>query len=355
MISAIFLSSFLIISSSGLEPSLQAHRDKCKERPDSSITREHVDSRGDTALLRTNLCGDTLLFWTRSRNRKSEGLYVQHFNNGRLKCLGHYEHGHSVDTSSEWDEQGNLLSKEICSHDGRSCQWTAFHKTGQVANTSNRRDFLSCDTTLSWFPNGKLSERVIYGTRGDSDRTHIRWNSEGFKTDSSIYKAGDPKEKFHYFGNGRLKEHCVYKLDSADRLLVWNMERRDSATGQVVGSVKNGNGILIVTGPDGTKTVVHYIDGVDQSDLSDDQMSALLSGKDVPAPRFDRYPDGAIRCMYMDVGGDIGMIYAVCYTPDGKETSKVMKGDGTLIIPHSDGKGSEKRVFKSGKEVAPVK
>src|ERR1035437_1506162 len=170
MIFPIIATAFIAVSPLSFKAdSLPTGRGKCKVLSASSLSCKRVDSLGDTLILETNLRGDTLYFGG-SRNKKLEGLFVEHFNNGMLKHLGHYKNGHAVDTSSEWDEQGHVLSKKICSHDGRSCQWTAYYGTGKIANTSKSRNFFSCDTSLSWFPDGKLSERVIYGSRGDSDR-----------------------------------------------------------------------------------------------------------------------------------------------------------------------------------------
>jgi len=311
--------------------------------------RTGKDSIWKCVLIR-NSTGDTI-FEHNLKNDKFDGLVAYYFDNKKPKSIDYYKEGRHIDTSFAWTSSGKIIFQSICDHIGANCRSTTFDSIGNIIAKSKRCNYLRCDTSIAWYSDRKTKEVIIYGSRGDTDRTIIRWNPAGFITDSMIFANRNEIEAFEYFGNGKLEDHRTWKVQG-DSPRIWNIEKYDSTTRNLVGTVKDGNGLVFETTIGGSKVPTHYVDGIDQNELSDERFMALMSGKNVPAQRFDRYPDGSVRCMYLDLGGKVGLFYAVCYTPEGKKTSEVVKGNGTLIVPHSDDKGSEKRIFKKGKEVA---
>jgi antitoxin component YwqK of YwqJK toxin-antitoxin module len=297
-----------------------------------------------------NIITGIILFRHRTKNGELDGEVITRNSQGILTDLDHYKEGHFIDTSRSWDSGGKLRTQIICTHSGDYCTTSGFDKTGKLSSLSHSRYEVETDTFFAWYENGRIKKQIIYGAHGDKDFVTRKWSPSGVLIDSFVQKNGQIVVRTLRYENGQPELHRERKWIDSTHTIVWNGESWDS-TGKVTGTVREGNGILMEQTPNGHFALQHFIEGQDQNALSPEQMLAGLTGQKVSAYRFDRYPDSTVRCMYVDMGGDIGMLYAVCYTPDGKKTGEVLKGEGTLMVPHLDGKGSETRVFRKGKEV----
>jgi len=283
------------------------------------------------------------------RNGKPNGQYEEWFPNGKIESNLFYNNGKLVDTSVFYRDDGSIETQYSCNHTGDQCAIYGYYGSGEKEFYGKDRNHIPVDTNWEWYSNGKVESMKIYGSRGDTDYVKTGWSETGVLLDSFVVHDSKAFLEKDFYPSGRLK--LFRKWKAKDYL---SQGQSFDTTGKLTGTVEDGTGFLIYPSlDDGSMIFHHYIDGVDQNALSQEQITQLMKGQKVSAMKFDRYPDSTVRCMYTDLGGDIGMIYAVCYTPDGKKTSEVMKGEGTLIVPRLDGKGSEKRVFHNGKEVAP--
>ena len=155
------------------------------------------------------------------RNGEYHGLYVSWYSNGNIVEKFNYFKNEFDGIMNAWDSTGTLLTKRNYIKGIP----VGFHK--------------------DYYSKNKPEKFIHYNSSGKKHGLCETWRKDGTRKDSVVYSKGNIVESKQYFKTGSIRYITKYKGSTIIKAIYY------SPTGEIIGKIVNGNGIVSIYGEDG--------------------------------------------------------------------------------------------------------
>ena len=157
------------------------------------------------------------------RNGKYHGLYVSWYNNGNIVEKFNYFKNEFDGIMNAWDSTGNLLTER---------NYTkgipiGFHK--------------------DYYSKNKPEKFTHYNSSGKKHGLCETWRKDGTRKDSVVYNNGVSISGRYYYNTGKIRYSEKYDEDLTIHGIYYDPK------GKIVSRLKDGNGVKIIFGEDGSE------------------------------------------------------------------------------------------------------
>jgi len=186
--------------------------------------------------------------------QKENGVIKKYYNNGKIHTLYKYKNGCPIDTGFEYYDNGKISTITIFLKCDSVYTYESYYENGDIQIIE------SLNSKKTYFTGNKLRSSTNYRKKYNKEGLCTEYFENGQPKDSALYKEDKTVWSKSFFSTGKLR---LYYKEIKDGKILEGYSY--SPKSKITGSIKNGNGTLLIYHGDGTgPDTMTFKDGEDE-------------------------------------------------------------------------------------------
>lgn len=167
-----------------------------------------------------------------------------------------YRNGRLHGLQKMWHENGKLAGTVEYKEGVRHGKRIGLSEEGDTVLSATYHLGKPVDTLRVWYTNLNRKKIEVFDSAGERHALFLTWREDGTRKDSMVFDHGEVLEAREYFEDGTVRYHRKRE----DEKVIW--AEHFSPLGKTAGTVRNGNGKVILYSEDGKEAwLLEYVNG----------------------------------------------------------------------------------------------